>query len=276
MQLLNIGCGSTFHPDWENIDVVPSSPEIRSWNLQHGLPYGDQTVDVCYTSHVLEHLSRKCAQQLLRECFRVLKPGGILRVVVPDLEAIAKGYLSSLEQAEHGSLEAIANYDWMVLELYDQSVRTEMGGEMGIYLSNPNLINSRFIDSRLGLEFDQIMAKLQIKSKKTLFQKIKDKNLIGLSKMIRVELAKILVYWILGNQGYQALSEGLFRQSGEIHYWMYDRFSLRRLLEEFGFASIAICSAHESSIPNFSVYQLDLVYGKVRKPDSLFIEGMKP
>jgi hypothetical protein len=93
--------------------------------------------------------------------------------------------------------------------------------------------------------------------------------------VMRIELAKIFVSWILGKRGRQALSEGLFRQSGEIHCWMYDRFSLRRLFEDAGFSSVKVYSAFESSIPNFSLYQLDTVNNKVRKPDSLFIESIK-
>jgi predicted SAM-dependent methyltransferase len=275
MLLLNIGCGSTFHPDWINIDVAPFSPNVRPWNLQCGLPYGDNEVDVCYTSHVLEHLSQQDVKRLIRECFRILKPNGIVRAVVPDLEAIAKTYITCLEQVEQGNPEAIANYDWIMLELYDQSVRIKTGGEMGDYLSKPNLVNSEFIRSRLGFEFDQVIEKIQAKAKKTWLQKVTDKNFIALLKVMRIELAKIFVSWILGKRGRQALSEGLFRQSGEIHCWMYDRFSLRRLFEDAGFSSVKVYSAFESSIPNFSLYQLDTVNNKVRKPDSLFIESIK-
>jgi predicted SAM-dependent methyltransferase len=275
MLLLNIGCGSTFHPDWINIDVAPFSPNVRPWNLQCGLPYGDNEVDVCYTSHVLEHLSQQDVKRLIRECFRILKPNGIVRAVVPDLEAIAKTYITCLEQVEQGNPEAIANYDWIMLELYDQSVRIKTGGEMGDYLSNPNLVNSEFIRSRLGFEFDQVIEKIQARAKKTWLQKVTDKNFIALLKVMRIELAKIFVSWILGKRGRQALSEGLFRQSGEIHCWMYDRFSLRRLFEDAGFSSVKVYSAFESSIPNFSLYQLDTVNNKVRKPDSLFIESIK-
>ena len=57
---------------------------------------------------------------------------------------------------------------------------------------------------------------------------------------------------------------------------MYDRFSLERLLIEIGFVDIRCCRADESRIPNFNSYQLDTVNHTVRKPDSLFMEGLKP
>jgi hypothetical protein len=68
-----------------------------------------------------------------------------------------------------------------------------------------------------------------------------------------------------------------FRESGEIHQWMYDRFSLSRLLRQAGFAEDRVCAAGQSGIPNFNSYGLDLTAdGAVRKPDSLFMEAAKP
>lgn len=81
---------------------------------------------------------------------------------------------------------------------------------------------------------------------------------------------------IAGNKAALGVKEGLFRQTGEIHRWMYDRFSLRRLLEKTGFINVRVCRADESSIPNFNSYDLDMIEGRIRKPDSLFMEGIKP
>jgi hypothetical protein len=80
----------------------------------------------------------------------------------------------------------------------------------------------------------------------------------------------------LGRQGYRDLKEVLFRRSGEIHQWMYDRVSLQRLLETHGFREVRRCSAVESRIPDFAGYELDAAGGEVRKPDSLFMEAKKP
>ena len=85
-----------------------------------------------------------------------------------------------------------------------------------------------------------------------------------------------LVTLFLGNKGKIALKQGLFRMSGENHQWMYDRFSLRRALLVAGFSNVEKCSAYESRILGFNSYNLDTVIGGVRKPDSLFMEGIKP
>jgi hypothetical protein len=57
---------------------------------------------------------------------------------------------------------------------------------------------------------------------------------------------------------------------------MYDRVSLKRLLEECGFTHVRVCTAYESRIEGFASYGLDIVDGRVRKPDSLFMEAIKP
>ncbi len=275
MKLLNIGCGSTFHSDWINIDIASSSPEVREYDIRKNLPYPDNEFDVCYSSHVLEHLTQIEAKNLLLESYRILKPNGIIRVVVPDLESIVKDYLKALEKADSGIKEAKADYDWMMLELYDQTVRSFRGGEMKNFLLNPNIINKDFIKYRIGYEAQKFWQSQESKETKSIWQKIFSKKPIWFIRQLRIMLAKILVVIVAGNQNKNAFQEATFRNSGEIHRWMYDRFSLRRLLESVGFQEVKICNAMESQIPHFNEYNLDSIKGKVRKPDSLFIEAKK-
>jgi SAM-dependent methyltransferase len=58
-----------------------------------GIPHATGTVDAIYSSHMLEHLDPDRARYVLGECHRVLREGGTLRLVVPDLEVIARAYL---------------------------------------------------------------------------------------------------------------------------------------------------------------------------------------
>lgn len=78
--------------------IVQMDPDTVLWDLARGIPYPDRTFDVVYHSHLLEHLDREQAPDFLRECHRVLKDGGVLRVVVPDLEQLARSYLGVVEQ----------------------------------------------------------------------------------------------------------------------------------------------------------------------------------
>ena len=273
MKLLNFGCGSTFHPAWFNIDIASSSPEVREYDIRKNLPYPNAKFDACYSSHVLEHLKQDEAQKLLVECYRVLKPKGIIRIVVPDLESIVRDYLNVVEQVNSGIKEAEPNYNWMMLELYDQTVRSFAGGEMRSFLVDPNILNKDFVRYRIGTEAENFWEVQAFQ--KSLWQKLISKKLSWFIQKTRFIMAKFLVWMIAGNEAMQAFEEGMFRNSGEIHRWMYDRYSLRRLLERVGFVDVRVCRADESRIPDFNSYNLDMIENKVRKPDSLFMEGIK-
>lgn len=62
-------------------------------NLKYGIPLRDSSVDFIFSSHMLHHLYRDEALKLIREALRVLKPGGTMRIAVPDLELIVALYL---------------------------------------------------------------------------------------------------------------------------------------------------------------------------------------
>jgi SAM-dependent methyltransferase len=67
---------------------MPWSADIVIHDLRKPLPFPDNSFCAVYGSHVLEHLYLEQAKRLLKECLRVLQPGGVLRLVVPDLQAI--------------------------------------------------------------------------------------------------------------------------------------------------------------------------------------------
>lgn len=271
MKLLNIGCGSVFHPSWANIDIVSASFEVQAYNIKKGLPYADNYFNACYSSHLLEHLTRSEAEKLLLECWRILQPQAVIRVVVPDLESIVVTYLDLVKKNYANSSEE-ANYEWIMLELYDQSVRHFKGGEMNKYLSKNNIENKDFIVARVGQEAE----KNWLKQENSVWNKIKSKKPNWFIQKLRIKLAKVLVQLVAGKEVKQAFEEGVFRNTGEIHRWMYDRFSLKRMLEQAGFVNVRVCRADDSLIPNFGSYSLDMVDNKIRKPDSLFMEAIKP
>ena len=84
--LLNLGCGTDCHPAFVNVDIV-GGPGIIAHDLRLGIPFPDATYDLVYHSTMLSHLRPPDALSLMRECGRVLKPGGVLRVVTEDLGA---------------------------------------------------------------------------------------------------------------------------------------------------------------------------------------------
>lgn len=108
---VNIGCGTSGAPGWYNVDNSPTIPlsripllrkipripawpaDVRRHDVTKGLPFRDQTIECIYSSHTFEHFTWQQSLSVARECFRVLKPGGVLRIVVPDLELLVRDYL---------------------------------------------------------------------------------------------------------------------------------------------------------------------------------------
>jgi ubiquinone/menaquinone biosynthesis C-methylase UbiE len=128
---LNLGCGPNPPAGWVNLDgswnawfshhpllrgalrrvgLINAGNQGARWNvapvvhdLTQPLPFPENTFSAIYASHVLEHLYRTQADALLGECRRVLRPGGVLRIVVPDLQFLARDYL----QARNGGSTAL-------------------------------------------------------------------------------------------------------------------------------------------------------------------------
>jgi predicted SAM-dependent methyltransferase len=125
MKKLNLGCGSLRPIGWINTDsslnanvqripvfgkllaktfssVSYQSNNLTYMNLNKKWDFTDCSVDVVYASHLFEHLSLKSADLFLKESYRTLKPGGIIRIVVPDLYQIAKKYITEYIEMDNG------------------------------------------------------------------------------------------------------------------------------------------------------------------------------
>jgi predicted SAM-dependent methyltransferase len=89
--LLHLGSAASVKPGWVNIDLAGHPTEL-AWNLRRPLPFPSATVEAVFHEHVLEHFSLADGVRLLDDCFRVLRPGGVLRVGVPDAGAYAHSY----------------------------------------------------------------------------------------------------------------------------------------------------------------------------------------
>jgi predicted SAM-dependent methyltransferase len=274
---LNLGCGSRFHPDWENIDMHPYGAGVRVHDLTKRTPYGDETFDVVYHSHVLEHFPKKQALSFLQECRRILKSGGVVRVVVPDLERIARLYIEALEKASNGVPGWAENYEWMVMEMYDQTVREESSGGVTEYFSRNSIPNRDFILLRWGAFAVPYMSKSQGSaiSRQGVSPQAKTAWAYVFrnpGKVLRSKLLKLL----MGEKDWEALRIGRFRRTGEVHMWMYDFYSLGKLLESAGFNNARRVGPTESRIPNWSSFHLDTEPdGQVYKADSMYMEAVK-
>jgi SAM-dependent methyltransferase len=257
---LNLGCGTTFDLGWVNMDLLPSNPEVIAHDLYDPLPFGDGTFEMVYHSHVLEHLHRGHVRDFLLECRRVLKPGGTVRIVVPDLERLAKSYLACLEGALAGDPDDARRYDWTVIELLDQMTRQSAdGGEMFFYLLEAEGPDLEFAVERLAFEVLSKLAEIKAYRKR--------EGWYEHYLTCRREWRKRTT----------AEEVGRYRLSGEAHLWMYDRHSLAALLKDVGFRDPIQRDSQTSGFENFREFHLDAnEKGETRKPDSLFMEACNP
>lgn len=157
MKVLNLGCGHkvSAHPDVINIDWsiylrmrssrlmsllaplllsgerrirfdrLPSN--IMPHDLSGGIPFPDNSADVIFHSNMLEHLDRDVAERFLAEALRALKPGGIHRIVVPDLEDACAAYIAHIAACDSNP-QAQAQHEDYIARVIEQSVRREAAG----------------------------------------------------------------------------------------------------------------------------------------------------
>lgn len=115
------GCGHSAPKEWVNFDVSPTlriqktpiigllvkkklnttfPSNVLYGDIIKGLPIEDNTCDGLYCSHTLEHLALDEFRIALKNSYRILKKGGVFRCIVPDLEHIAREYITSLEKGD--------------------------------------------------------------------------------------------------------------------------------------------------------------------------------
>lgn len=241
--LLNVACSFRTHAVWNNLDfsayallahhkmfaailngcgilsadrckrVVAMDPQIIRHDLRKGIPFSEGIFDAVYNSHFIEHLGKGDALPVLKECKRVLRKGGVLRMVVPDLEIQARNYISEIQRLACGETKDLKNHQKAVHKLFDQMVLTEPGGTRE---QNPLV---RFFE-----------------------------------RLLRGNTAK----------------------AGELHRWMYDKYSLKDLLLTAGFDDVLLMTPSESRIRGWKDYGLDLnAEGMPFHSDSLYMEGIK-
>lgn len=94
--MLNVGCGTDYKKGWINIDNN-SDDNIEkldlNWDLRNPLPFPDNSADFIFNEHFFEHLTVSEGQTAMRDLKRVLKPGGVMRIAMPDLEVVVNNYL---------------------------------------------------------------------------------------------------------------------------------------------------------------------------------------
>ncbi|MDH3402346.1 MAG: methyltransferase domain-containing protein [Acidobacteriota bacterium] len=82
---LQIGCGPRILPGWLNADYHPKTRDVLHLDATRRLPFADGVFDYVFSEHMIEHVAFAQGRKMIEECFRVLAPGGTVRISTPDL-----------------------------------------------------------------------------------------------------------------------------------------------------------------------------------------------
>jgi predicted SAM-dependent methyltransferase len=94
---LQVGCGPNSLEGWLNADLIYGDIYV---NATKKLPFGDNTLNFVFCEHLIEHFSKKEGFRLLKESYRVLKIGGIIRITTPDLQKLIRLYFDTNQFAK--------------------------------------------------------------------------------------------------------------------------------------------------------------------------------
>jgi predicted SAM-dependent methyltransferase len=130
---LHLGCGSKHIEGFTNIDIryLPGVDEINHVRFLRN--YKENSIDLIYACHVLEHFGRWEYESVLTRWFELLKPGGVLRLAVPDFEAICNYYnktkdLKTLMGLLYGGQDYDENYHYVTFDInFISNVLTKIG-----------------------------------------------------------------------------------------------------------------------------------------------------
>jgi predicted SAM-dependent methyltransferase len=163
---VHIGSGGHYIRGWINVDLEPTPPVDVAANAGQDLPFRSASIDRIHSEDFLEHMDHAAGKHFLAEAFRVLRSGGVMRLLTPDLRALVKrSYLRPEERhlkwcsvylGAHGPCEALNMHLRMNGEhlfIYDEEHLRDVLRETGFEVrrvrynqsSDPHL---RFLDLR--------------------------------------------------------------------------------------------------------------------------------
>lgn len=153
-QYIHYGCGLSAPKEWKNFDTSPTlrlqklpligtlvkgrlnavfPDNVFYGDIVKGLPLEENSCDAVYCSHVLEHLALKDFRTALLNTYKILKPNGIFRCVLPDLEVICREYLKAVEGKDpNGSINFMGKGSLLGLEERPKGIK----GFLTSYLGN--------------------------------------------------------------------------------------------------------------------------------------------
>jgi predicted SAM-dependent methyltransferase len=131
---LNIGSSNTILKDWFNVDYFAVYQNQFFMDATVRFPMPDDSLDYIRSEHMIEHVPYLSAMDMLRECRRVLRPGGIVRVATPDLDKLARLYDSPRSSEQQRYVDSVLG-TWR---------RDYASSEVGVAINNIFLFENHY------------------------------------------------------------------------------------------------------------------------------------
>jgi SAM-dependent methyltransferase len=124
LRKLQLGAGMTPLPGWLNTDLVPQGNGVVFLDATRPFPMRDESFDYVFSEHQIEHVTLEQGERMLRECFRVLKRGGTMRLATPSLEAMVALSTDTPSQLQRHYIRTVTDQYFPHLDLYEGAVLT--------------------------------------------------------------------------------------------------------------------------------------------------------
>ena len=267
----NFGCGPIFSEiGFDNYDYYGIPGKIKKLDLTKPLNIPDDSYKFCYSSHCLEHISYKQVIEFLKEIYRILKPKGIVRIVVPDFESLVKEYIFILKKvkdsksAKEDDKRNKINLQFIVDLILDDLTKEDIYGLKDQRLAS-GYYDSKYVKevSSLLNNGEEIIDKEVLRGSKLFLRKLK--TFIKTKNKLNIIKNKIFFSFVKDP-----------RKNGFAHKWIWDEMQLFYVLQDIGFSSIKRHDFNTSDLEDWHKFKLDS--NKINQPLhplSLYIEASK-
>ncbi len=117
---LQLGAGSNTLDGWLNTDILPNARGVVYLDAKKPFPFADHTFDYIFSEHHLEHLTYDEGMRMLRDCYRVMKPGGRIRIATPDLEALLNLYTPNKSEIQQKYIKWVVDRVMPRISIYSE------------------------------------------------------------------------------------------------------------------------------------------------------------
>lgn len=141
---VNVGCGPCGKAGWTNIDIDDFPGVDCFWDCRKSLPFPDHSVKCIFTEHFVEHLDyNEEIPRFISDCHRVLEPGGVIRIIVPDGAKYMRGY-------SQGGWEELAK----IRPLRDGLTDAHFGSKYNTRMELVNVVFRQYFEHKFAWDYE--------------------------------------------------------------------------------------------------------------------------